>query len=586
MPRWMGIVLLLAAPWLGDAMAAPVTLPPGEASIALEHQPQVLVPRGTFTVADAAAGRLDRSFSDADRGVPALSDTNELWVSLQLRNPSGQSAGWQVQVPHSSMDEVTLFDRHGAGWIEQSAGDRVAQPAWPRPGRFASFPLRLEAGETRRVFLRVRNAMAAPVPLWLVSDAAAIAQDQRASTAIGLVLGALALLAAACLVQAAIYRDTSYFLYGLYTLALGLSYASISGLAGQYFWGDHPEWGNVAKAAFPMVSAGFSVWLVRALCRLHARAKVMAWVTGAVGAVVICIAIAFGALSLVMPGLMAVAMFSAVGTVLYIALWTWHRGDRMGAWVLAAHMPVIGVTVMVILRMFGFAPFGFDSSVGTSIAIGAILPLMLVALHRRSREVLAVQVRAREMRAIDPLTGLLSPRLFGDRVRAATRRYAGSRHNCAVLYIRVANYQRIRETHGSAQAEQSMTRAAVTLQRLMPDADSIGRVGESTMGLIFETITERGALLERVSRLVAYGLMPIKGLKPEISLNLLVVGNVLADNPMEAVPLQAALDAALDSLSPRTRRPIRFLERNAAGLARVDPDVDSEQEDQATVQPA
>jgi diguanylate cyclase (GGDEF)-like protein len=180
--------------------------------------------------------------------------------------------------------------------------------------------------------------------------------------------------------------------------------------------------------------------------------------------------------------------------------------------------------------------------------------------------------------SIDPLTGLLSPRLFRDRVQAAVRRYARSRHNAVILYSRLANYTRIHDVHGSAAAEQSMIRAAMKLQRLMPDADCIGRVGESTMGLIFETVTARAAIMERASRLVAHGLMPLPGLKPEVTLNLHVAANVLAENPLEARQLKAAMESVLNSMSPRTRRPIRFLEPGAAGLAAVDGDPDRDEE--------
>ncbi|MEO5669612.1 MAG: GGDEF domain-containing protein, partial [Ramlibacter sp.] len=260
------------------------------------------------------------------------------------------------------------------------------------------------------------------------------------------------------------------------------------------------------------------------------------------------------------------------------------RGDAMGGWVLAAHAPLIGVTVLVVLRMFGIAPFHFDSGVLTSAAIGAILPLLLAALHIRSKELLAVQVRAREFKSIDALTGLLTPPLFSGRVHAAVRRYNRSRHNAVVMYVRVANYARIREVHGGAVAEQSMTRAAMKLQRLMPDADCIGRVSESTMGLIIETITARPALAQRASRLVAHGLMPLQDTGPPVTLKLLVVGNVLSDNPLEALALEVALEAALNSMSARTRRPIRFLEPGVD--AQAQPEADPDEEVDADTQPA
>jgi hypothetical protein len=103
------------------------------------------------------------------------------------------------------------------------------------------------------------------------------------------------------------------------------------------------------------------------------------------------------------------------------------------------------------------------------------------------------------------------------------------------------------------------------LQRLMPDADCVGRVGENTLGLILETVTGRSALGERAARLVAHGLMPLPGLKPEVLLKLQVVGNVLSENPLDAASLQALLESTLTSMSPRSRRQIRFLEPGPVG---------------------
>ena len=595
MPRWLGRLLLagcclgaLVVPALGGAAPSVLTVPlvPGVESVSLDRQPQLLVPRGTVSLGQMAAGRFDRRLEPQDAAVVALSSDNELWIPLRLHNSARRAAVWQLQVAQPAIDEVTLFEPRGASWIEWSAGDRIARSAWPRTGRYPSFDLQFEPGETRAMFLRVRSAIASPVPARLLDQVAADAADQRANIAFGFVLGALALLVAACLVQAAIYRDIAYFLYGSYALLLGLAYAAISGFAGQLLWGDYPAWNDAAKGVLPVAAAGVSIWLVRALCRVGTRGRALANVSAVFGALVIGVAVLFGVAQTVVPALMAVAMFTAAATVLFIALSTWQRGDAMGGWVFVAHVPLIAVTVLVVLRMFGTAPLEFDSSALTSASIGAILPLLLAALHLRSKELLAVQVRAREFRSIDALTGLLTPPLFSDRVNAAVRRYERSRHNAVVMYIRVANYARIRELHGSAVAEQSMTRAAMKVQRLMPDADCIGRVSESTMGLIFETITARAALTQRAARLVAHGLMPLQEGPPLVTLKLLVVGNVLSENLMEATALQAALENALASMSSRTRRPIRFLEPGASALAPAEGETDADEEAEPDTQPA
>ncbi len=574
-----------AGPSLAATAGPPaIHLAPGGGPFSLAELPQVVAPRGAVSLADVASGRQAFRLVAQDAPIVQLSADDELWIPMRLHNASDQPAAWQLQLPQPSLDEVTLFEsRGGRRWSESAAGDRVAQSLWPRHGRYARFDLRLEPRETRQFVVRVRNAVPTPVPARLITDAAAEEAEQVANLGFGLVLGTLALLVVACLVQAAIYRDAAYFLYGAYALLLGFAFSAISGLTSQYLWGDAVEWADASKAVFPVAAAGVSVFLVRALCRVRTRGTALANGSAVLGAGVLAVAVAFALVRVASPHAMALAMGIAALTVLGMGLWTWRRGDPVGLWVLVAHAPLIALTALVLLRMFGIAPLPFDSSVGTSMAIGAILPLLLYALHQRSREFLAVQERAREMPSIDPLTGLLASRMFTDRVRAAVRRYQRSRHNAAVLYIRVTNHPRIRETHGSAAAEQTMIRAAIRLQRLMPDADCIGRVNENTIGVIVETLTMRAALMERASRLVAHGLMPLKDLVPEIILNLHVAGNVFSENLLEAPALQQALENALASMSARTRRPIRFLEPGVSRPVALEGDDDGGDDDVPTV---
>ncbi|MDB5874035.1 MAG: hypothetical protein JWQ07_3477, partial [Ramlibacter sp.] len=219
----------------GSGTAVAATAPAGSialvagAAIPLSQQPQAMVPRGSLTVGEAAAGRLDSRLAAPESAAVALSPDNELWIPLRLHNPSDQSAIWQLQVAQPSIDEVTLFDARGKQWSPSSAGDRVEQSLWPRHGRYPSFDLRFTPGETRQLFVRVRSSMPASVPVRLVGEADADAAEQLAHIGLGFLLGALTLLAAACMVQAVLYRDASYALYGSYALLLGLSYASISG---------------------------------------------------------------------------------------------------------------------------------------------------------------------------------------------------------------------------------------------------------------------------------------------------------------------------------------------------------------------
>jgi two-component system, sensor histidine kinase LadS len=541
------------------------------AAIPLSGQPQALVARGSVTVAAVAQGALDPRFAaTAGTDTAALSADNELWVSLRLRNATERQRTWQLQFTLPSIDEITLFERRGDRWSESSAGDQVALKDWPRVGRFPKFEVKFQPGEAREMFVRVRNASAVPLALRLVDADEATAAEERLALVFGVVLGALALLVAACLLQAALYRDSAYFLFGAYALLLGASFAALSGLAGRHWWGDSPAWADLAKTVFPVAAAGVSVWLVRALCNMPMRGQLVSRVSATLGAFVVASGVVEAALGTPVLWLAAVAMTIAAASVIAMAIATSRRGDPMGAWTLAAHLPLIASTILIVMRMYGVAPLAFDSNILVSISIALIVPLLLVALHLRSKEILTLRTRSRELVSTDPLTGLLSPALFRERVAAAILRYRKSRHNAVVLYVRVANHARIRDVHGGTLADQSMVRAAMTLQRLFPDADSMGRVGESAMGLILETVTARAAISERAARVVAHGLMPLPDVKPEVILNFQVAANSLADNLVDAQALHLALETALAAMSLRTRRPIRFLDAGPAQLAGAD----------------
>ena len=64
----------------------------------------------------------------------------------------------------------------------------------------------------------------------------------------------------------------------------------------------------------------------------------------------------------------------------------------------------------------------------------------------------------------------------------------------------------------------------------------------------------------RAARLIAAGLMPLNGLKPDVTLQFHIAAVLLEERILEAPELVHALDEMLGTMSSRTRRPIRFLE--------------------------
>jgi GGDEF domain-containing protein len=109
-------------------------------------------------------------------------------------------------------------------------------------------------------------------------------------------------------------------------------------------------------------------------------------------------------------------------------------------------------------------------------------------------------------------------------------------------------------------AEQSLLRSVIKLRRLLRDVDTVSRVGEARFGVLLEGVDSRAAVTDRAARLIAAGLMPLKGLKPEVTLQFHVAAVLLDERVMEAHDLVDALNDTLARMSPRTRRPVRFLD--------------------------
>lgn len=530
--------------------------------------------RGAFTANQVAGGALDKAFAPAPAHASPLiplDAESEAWVALRLRNPSSATRTVTVQVRQTSVDEVVLYERVGGRWREWLAGDRIPQTQWTKPGRFARFDLALDPGQVLPVLLRVRNAAPTVLFLEVGMPGGADLSNARSSFALAASLGALALLVVASFVQAVAYRDRTYFVFSAYAALLGLALASITGTADELWWRDAATWADHAKTVLPIAAASLSVLIVKALCRVATRSRPVALAINVAAGIVMGAALVTAAAG-PMLGVVAAGFLLAASTVVLVALWAWRRGDRMGLWVLAAHVPLIVTSALIVLRRAGVValPFRANAMVGVSMAF--ILLLLLVALVIRSRELLSVKERNNALQSIDPLTGLLSPSVFARRVAAAAARYRRSRHDAAVLYVRVANHDAIKAAHGTTVAEQSLIRAAIKLQSVLREADTVGRVGECTFGCILETVVARAQLQERAARLVAHGLMTPPGLDPPVSLVFHVAAAAFSTSGTDSAALGAGLEAELSKMSARTRRPIRFLEDAAAPGPASDPE--------------
>jgi diguanylate cyclase (GGDEF)-like protein len=517
--------------------------------------------RGQSSLAEVLAGK--GAFTPLRPGeVHQLGAKGALWVHLRLSRAAASRSEWLVEVPLPLIDAVTMHhqERDGA-WRSESAGDTLAVDTWPEAGRYPVFRLELPRGVTRDVYLQIRHHATGNFPLRLMSEADHAQRMQFGYAGLGIVFGGLILLIVTCLAQSWVYRDLAYAWYAGYAALVTLAVASYTGVAAHLIWPQSGRLADVAQGCLGMLAGGGALLFVRDLSGIsarHARLSTLVRVLGWSGSP---LAIAYAMVDRP-AGVAAVGIYLICASVLNVVIaWlSWRRADFVGLWVLAAFAPLTAAIMLVSARLFGLSTVSWGSQYSVVAALALQVPLLLVALNIRSRERHGAEIREQALSSQDALTGLLAPHLFHDRLRQVVARHKRDRENAAIVFIDLVNYSRIKDFHGSAVAEQSLLRCVIKLRRLLRDVDTVSRIGESRFGLILEGVTSRIAVTDRAARLIAAGLMPLKGLKPDVTLQFHIAAVLLEERALEPAELVESLDALLGSMSPRTRRPIRFLE--------------------------
>jgi two-component system, sensor histidine kinase LadS len=511
-------------------------------------------------------GQRDRIWSLGERG--------HLWIHWRLMRSHDEDPDWVLAFPMPTLDSVTVYQQNSRGkWVARSAGDTMAVTSWPQPGRYPHFHLDLPPGQPRDVYVRIQNLTPANFPSQLLSVADYHEGIQVEYLGLGLTFGALLLLIAACLAQSVAYRDGVYGWYAIYGLVTTLCMAAYTGAAAHLLWPGFAAMGDAPQGILALLAGAAALLFVRNLIGIAARHHLLNKSVQLAGFAGIALAIVYPFVNKP-TGTAIVAVYVVGVTVanLWLAFSAWRRGDVVGAWVLAASAPLCLAVLMTVMRLFGWLPVFFGTQYAIVVGMALEVPLLLVALTLRSRDRHGAQIRELALSSQDALTGLLAPHLFHDRLRQVVARYKRHGDNAAVVLIDLVNYPAIKAHFGTAVAEQSLLRSVIKLRRLLRDVDTVSRIGEARFGLILEGQVSRVAVTERAARLIAAGLMPLEGLKPDVTLQF-HIGCVLLDERLaEPEFLVDGLTDLLAGMSPRTRRPIRFLEPEVTQPAPFDSD--------------
>ena len=518
---------------------------------------------GQYSVTQVAVASAGATFLPTKaEAVYKLGRDAALWQHYRFDVQGATSEHWVLEFPQPLLDRVTVYQKSATGkWTALVAGDTVHVANWPTPGRYPQFNLDVHESGVHDVYVEIRNTANISVPARVTTHGYQTQRLQVEYLVVGIVFGTLLLLIITCIAQSWAYRDHTYGLYAAYALLLMFTMSAWTGVAGHLLWNRSGTWTDLAPGCLGVLTGSSALLFINHICGSNPRNKWFEPMLLAFGLVGIPVAIAYT----VLDRGPAVVMISAyLITVAFLgiikAITTWRRKDLIGMCVLAAFAPTAMATLLLVSNVMGFVPSSWLTRYALMIGLIVEVPLLLIALNIRSRERHGVEARAQTMPTQDALTGLLTAHLFQDRLRQMVMRTQRYKEPAAVVYIKLVNYSYIKKTWGVAVAEQSLLRSVIKLRRILRDVDTVGRAEEAVFGLILEGVSDRSAVTALAARLIAAGLMPLKGLKPEVVLQFHVAAVLLGERPGSAIDISNALNDVLKTMSARTRRPIRFLE--------------------------
>jgi diguanylate cyclase (GGDEF)-like protein len=576
MPRFLQRIvaaLLLACVSAGTAQAAEIiTLTDNTSKFEITGPVFTWLELQNTSPIQAVVARADRfEVQDALHRHP-LHPGDTLWVKLRLQIPEGQSTRWTLSLPQPFLDCVKFYQPDGVGgWTEQIAGDTRPQSEWTKKALHPDFDLAIPAGSPQDVYIRVRNFKHVSMPILMAPTGQRDVDRLREYVYLGLILGLLLALSMLSLIRYLEHHNRADAWASGYGLLITFTIAQINGIANAVWWGTLPEFGDVASGFMPLVAMGATLLFVRHLYGLSARYRRYDAFLAGMGWSTLASVLFFAVLDRSQADIIGSAfMFLATTTCLAATLLNWRGGSPVARWLMLAFVPQFMMLMWLMAEAVGLVPTVWQLRYVMSAMVALTVPLIVHALSLATHDRKELRVRHQALPTQDALTGILTPEAFDKAMHEARTRVLEEHDQVALLLVDVINHEHIRETMGDQTAEQCLLRAVVKLHRVLRDVDQAGRVGSARFALLLEGVRTRQEVTERMVKLIASGLIPLKGLYPEVTLQFHIGAVLLHERPLPPDEAMTELDGLMDSMSPRTRRPIRFLEPEATMAATLD----------------
>lgn len=353
--------------------------------------------------------------------------------------------------------------------------------------------------------------------------------------ALGAFAGAQVLVVCFSVIVANAYRERALLLHGAATM-MGV-------LAVQNLVGGHAF---PAEAAVLLVLTLDGLQLRDLVSHAGALRQPRRWLVGISLGLLPALAVA-GFLSgwhLLLPGL---AAWTAV--VVVIMMRAWPQSQPWAWWLVPGKLALAAGAAWLGWR-------SLDPEPDPALPLAALLSLWAAAIFLattwRSRIFSETRLRIDARNTVDPLTGLSTPLIFYDRVRAVRSLITRYGHPSVLLLVHIENLPRLSVEFGPEVAESALLVAANRIRQALRDGDVAARLSHSRIGVLAEGMSLAEGSANIATRILVAGLKETLPAAPTEFLHFRIV---LAAVPLSEVPAKVLLQRMADRMDQQLLAP-------------------------------
>jgi two-component system, sensor histidine kinase LadS len=491
-----------------------------------------------------------------------------LWLRFTVP-PAPDAERWYLEIPVPTIDRATLYTPDSVGkWSPQSAGDSIPIGEWPVPHRHPLLALTVSAEQPNHYLLRVENAASFSMPLRFVSEAYLSQREQRASLLLGIYFGVAASAALLALQRAFSLRDGAYAGGSLAVSLVGLSQAEAEGLAALHIWPHSPWWNDVASSVLPVLATAATIWCGMAIISMWERSRMVHRLMTALCVLGVPVSAALIMLAADYRQVVVLSYILVTGTVgLAAFLWAMRRIDRYGPWLLLSSILMVAGWLVHAAHIAGWLSTSFWTAHAVQTGTALQWPVLLIVIVLSSQHRRETNRRIQGLDRIDPATGLINGREFGERLRRMVGRSQRMKYRSALVLVEIVNIDQLRREFGRRTADEIPLRVAGRLLSIVRDVDSVARISPYRFGLLVEGPLSPMKIAAIGPRVVARCLMPFRNRPIGCIPRVRVVQTLVPLGLSSPVSVIDQLEELLAAVPPHSKRSVFTLRPGEPGPA-------------------